>query len=319
MGNRRIDYIDLAKGFGIICIVAVPSGFNCHVFGSLMPMFFVLSGMVFKKYDNYKIFIKRKVKSLLIPFLFFYFFLWISSLAINIVKSGLIDLESHSFVGDLLTGIYLNGPIWFVICVFWCNILYYLVSVIKNEYLKILAVLTITGLGLSLSHFEINNCLDIISACMAIPFFFVGVLFREYDLFSMRFFSVKYSFILGIFIILFEYIISCYSPEFDYSFWIAKASGSYIMFYVLCFLQVIGIILICKNIKMLPLISYCGRNSLIILGVHGLFCYLCYHRERWFGNEWYYDYLQFACCMIFSLLCIPLLKRFYPFFVGVNK
>lgn len=319
MDNQRIDFIDFAKGLGIICIVAFHSGFDCHIFGCLMPMFFVLSGMVFKKYDTPLLFIKRKVRSLLIPFLFFYIFLWISSLIINIVKPGLIDLNGRSFCGDFLTGIYLNGPIWFVICVFWCNLLYYIVSSINNKYLRSLLVLTVLCLGLFLSYFEYNNCLDIISACMAIPFFYFGVYIRESDMFSSKVSNDKYYVAIGLFILLFEYVLSTYSPEYDYSFWLAKASGCYIMFYALCFFQVTGILLIFKRIKKLPFVNYCGRYSLIILGVHCLFCYLSYHRERWFGNEWYYDYLQFAFCMMFSLLWIPLLKHFCPYFIGANK
>ena len=78
--KQRIQYIDLAKGFCILLVVAshilafyrtqlpYDSVLKCF----RMPLYFFLSGVFFKQYENFGGFVKRKINKLLIPFLFFY-------------------------------------------------------------------------------------------------------------------------------------------------------------------------------------------------------------------------------------------------------
>lgn len=67
--NRRID-LDIAKGLGIIMVVwAHASGpLTSYIYQFHMPLFFFISGMLFKDPSNLKMYYIRKMKSLLIPF-----------------------------------------------------------------------------------------------------------------------------------------------------------------------------------------------------------------------------------------------------------
>lgn len=80
--NERISWIDILKGIAIVGVFVGHttgaqfgnvSGFlNVWVYSFHMPLFFFLSGYVFslRKYENYKYFFMRKVKSLIVPMVF---------------------------------------------------------------------------------------------------------------------------------------------------------------------------------------------------------------------------------------------------------
>ena len=84
--NNRLEYIDIAKGIGILLVVFGHSSLVLHIeniwiHSFHMPLFIAISGMVYGfcienlgKYNNSFKFIKNKVVRLLIPFIFFGFF-----------------------------------------------------------------------------------------------------------------------------------------------------------------------------------------------------------------------------------------------------
>lgn len=75
--NESVGYIDLLRGFGIICMVMGHIGFGTlfdkliHCFH--MPMFYIVSGYFYHKPDDGKNYFKRKVNTLLKPYLIFGF------------------------------------------------------------------------------------------------------------------------------------------------------------------------------------------------------------------------------------------------------
>ena len=79
MEPKRINYTDIAKGIGIILVIfghtlrGVPGLVN-FIYSFHVPLFFVISGFFYSpsKNDNTKLFILKKVKTLLIPFFSFY-------------------------------------------------------------------------------------------------------------------------------------------------------------------------------------------------------------------------------------------------------
>ena len=80
MGGR-IDYIDTAKGLCMIFVVFVHIHFYFQndYFGQIclksfyLPLFFLLSGLFFKTYGGFKSFLIRKLNTIVVPFLFFFY------------------------------------------------------------------------------------------------------------------------------------------------------------------------------------------------------------------------------------------------------
>ena len=63
--NNRLTYMDVAKGFGILCVIAGHMGnetINRFVFSFHMPLFFILSCFCFsnKHLSSFKPYIRKK-------------------------------------------------------------------------------------------------------------------------------------------------------------------------------------------------------------------------------------------------------------------
>ena len=140
--SKRIQYIDLARGFCITLVVLF------HIFQSihfhyglvywktlpvfLLPLFFFLSGLFFKEYEGFLGFFLRKVNKLLIPFFFFYI---VTSFALpnilNLLGYTVSDLQMLGISGlwAFLNEDFPNGPLWFLLVLFLINIYFYVILV----------------------------------------------------------------------------------------------------------------------------------------------------------------------------------------------
>ena len=74
--NKRLDYLDVAKGIGILlvilghCQLGRIGRAHSLIYSFHMPLFFFLSGFVYKDYEI-KIFLKKKIRGLLLPVIVF--------------------------------------------------------------------------------------------------------------------------------------------------------------------------------------------------------------------------------------------------------
>lgn len=154
--NKRIDYIDLLRALGIIAMIMGHVGFGgffdkwIHIFH--MPMFFIISGYFFKEQD-YNSLIKKRVKTLLIPYVVF----GIIHLIIYFVRIGGID--SHSFYllfweNTAENGIPIAGALWFLTALFLSEIVFRGVQSIKgSNVVKTLVSLLIAIIGMTCAQY----------------------------------------------------------------------------------------------------------------------------------------------------------------------
>lgn len=72
MEKKRIDYLDIAKGIGIILVlvghISKNDEINRFLYLFHMPLFFIISGMLYKEKNN---FCKKKIRNLIIPYFCF--------------------------------------------------------------------------------------------------------------------------------------------------------------------------------------------------------------------------------------------------------
>lgn len=132
---ERINWIDTAKGYGIICVIighmATP-GMTAWIYSFHIPLFFFLSGYLFNSNYTLNVFLRHKFKSLFIP----YFFL-IIPLVFNELFSyldfgwGWRDLYEE-MVNVIIQKRY--TPLWFVASLFCSNILFYIVNKLIDNY-----------------------------------------------------------------------------------------------------------------------------------------------------------------------------------------
>ena len=92
-----------------------------------MPLYFILSGLFFKQYEGFIGFLKRKTNKLLIPFLFFL-------MTTSVIPYAVInhDLSLKLFFSDMNGPVY-NFAIWFLLCLFEINLLFYLIQLVAGR------------------------------------------------------------------------------------------------------------------------------------------------------------------------------------------
>lgn len=281
----RIEFIDLAKGFCILLVVFhhLQSSTKTHflidqyTMACRMPLYFFLSGLFFKPYENFLGFLIRKTNKLLVPFLFFYITI---SLAIPALLYYYTDIGAR--YADVMTGwdgvwgvwTYKhieNGPVWFLWCLFVMNIYFYAIYYVSQKLprFRVLFIVTVClALGIWGYYMGLPRTRHVYAyldtALTALPFFCMGFLVRKYtDLLTPNCFD-KYLWIaivlLAAYTIYFthgrvRYIDNKYpfNPFFLYT---CGAAG------------LMAIIFLAKKIKRMPIVPYWGHYSIIILVTH---------------------------------------------------
>ena len=82
MTRERFDYIDIAKGIGILMVVwahiMIVGWTHRVIYAFHMPLFFFLSGMLFQrdKYSSFVKFVSKRTKRLLIPYVVYSIVTW---------------------------------------------------------------------------------------------------------------------------------------------------------------------------------------------------------------------------------------------------
>lgn len=147
---KRLDYIDIAKSLGMLTIIwghIIHYGWsNQIVYAFHIPLFFFLSGMVFKaeKYPTVWDLIKKRAKTLLLPYLIFSLATWALWVGMRIVANDSTDYWYplvQTFIAQGSGG-YLrhNLPLWFVSCLFLVEIFYYWINKLPQIYAIVLCI-----------------------------------------------------------------------------------------------------------------------------------------------------------------------------------
>ena len=128
MDKRRELWIDAAKGFSIIFVVMGHSGdaaANHYLSWFRMPLFFLLSGLVFKPIDpgRYLLWAAKRTKGLMTPYFAYGLLIAAVLLLFNLSFKGFAENIARLLYGGLsLTGPY--GVFWFITCLLFTQLLF---------------------------------------------------------------------------------------------------------------------------------------------------------------------------------------------------
>ena len=158
---------------------------NHFVYIFHIPLFFFLSGLVFsrERFGCFKSFIKRKVKTLLIPYFIYSFVTWIiwalfsyfTHAQVNSYWAPLLQTFIAQGSGEFLVH---NGTLWFITCLFVVECLYWWISFFSTvRKLAICTLFAVIGVLMVKSDGLIDFTLlpwNIEVAFMVIVFYAVG-------------------------------------------------------------------------------------------------------------------------------------------------
>lgn len=322
-GKNRIEFIDLAKGVCILLVVFIhccSSGTESSMDVSLkslrMPLYFVLSGLFFSTYGSLYNLVVRKINKMIIPFVFFMVISYMVSYCIDMISGNQITYHiTHNLT---LSRTWWNSPfwpniaLWFLICLFWDNMLFCIISFISSK--KIIQGLLCMGLalvGVLLQHIGKRLPIYVDSAFLSLPFFYFGYLLRKSGILIGS--ASRKELIIATCALLIMIIIPIYSMSYI-DFRSANLSGNIVVAFGLPLFSVVGVLLLCKAIVRLPIISYFGRYSIVILGIHWPIILIASNFSNVLATDW--KYLFYIVLMASMYPLIKFFIKVFPYFTA---
>lgn len=312
--KNRIDYLDLAKAIGITLVVLRHCGISIGIFAMIhMPLFFIISGMFFKEGTTFVVLIKNKTNKLVIPWAFFYI---LGCLFFYVAASIEPDLKNNyfGFFDVFVHRATFNYPIWYLLCLFWVFVMYFVISkIISNQLLRTVVVIVLALCGSLLGHLHIFLPCYIDTALTSLLFFHIGyMMYAKTKVFT---YNKKVDILIGL--VLAAVTILAYlfiNPK----IWLADN-----MINPLCFIfsttGVFALLFLIKHVKVSQSLLYIGKHSLVILCWHNFFQRTMQVLLNQLNINTLYVSLGggvFCCTMFLSILMIPLSLKLIPWFVG---
>ena len=279
-----------------------------------LPLFFVLSGLFFKEYGGYSRLLVKKVNTLLIPFIFFYLGNYLMRDALQLLLPGSVPSEGGGLLDVFRIRLFHNNPLWFLLALFWQHLIFgAIVKLSKKWQVQVLLVAVVGALGWALGHYEVFVPCDVDLGMTELPFFYFGYLLKrtpilypnKYDRYNIVFALVLIGIALSIY-----YLCGRGVPHMSVNVlprpWVVIMCG--------CASFVVAALLICKVIKRVPVVSYVGRYSIIVLCTHMPVSVFVGYLTGKIGLHFYMSSTLFTLLICLGL--IPLFVRFLPWFVA---
>ncbi len=316
MENKRIDFIDVAKGIGIILVVlghlnSAEQPIRNFIYSFHMPLFFLLSGIFFNDKTDIKTLLTKSVNGLLIPYI------------ILVAVDALVYVLMHNFQWDAvefaiktrlisMTGARLritNLPLWFMFSLFFVRILYYFVHRIKA--LEIITIVTgVVVVAVARCFWYPPKCMYIVSL-PCILFYSLGYRLKRYifDLSALK--LNGWGMALSILAFTSLYITSNINECVNiYSY----KYGNFILFYLNGILGSTLVVILSVWLSRIKGISkvltYFGKNSVVIMICHYYLCRIVLPNVFTYLNmgQYLYSYLtQVIITVIIMVLMIPII------------
>lgn len=300
--KKRLEYIDIAKGLGIMLVILshteLWSEAFCRFFRHtttifFMPLFFLLSGLFYKPIN-----IRKRTIRLIKPFLFFYTLTFGLHLYPVLFKGQQFDYND-AFGFLLGRSIEWNGPLWFLISLIFIVIIAQKFVTIKGLLLSML----VTSIIILLKP---TNYYYFASTLLGLSFFITGNIFKEY---FCHFHKWWIYFVTALLVVI-SYLTQPF-PVCGVASFIIKLS--WMDFFSISILSIFTVVGIAQLIEKIPFVNrillYIGENSLIIFATH----LLIYKRMGFLHHEIISP--TFTC--LISLIAVLLVE--IPLIYFLNK
>ncbi|WP_353853887.1 acyltransferase family protein [Bacillus sp. Bos-x628] len=272
--KKRLDWVDAAKGMGILLVVMahvpIPDSLKQFIYSFHMPLFFILSGMMFQSASRPAgPFIQKKAKSLLLPYLYFSIITYVFWFLVTrfFAFKGQTDIDP--FVP--FTGIFIsnadearlthNPAIWFLTTLFLVEILFFFMHrLTKGKPATLISLTVLCGITGYASTLFLHQSLpwNANVALTAVVFYSIGFLAKKW------FVELKTDPTLllctGLFVLI-GYV-QHFNSRVDMR---VNEFGDILIFYVCALLGSAAVIYLSFKFKTSSILTYLGRNSIVIL------------------------------------------------------
>ena len=293
--RKRNDAIDVAKGIGILLVIAGHTLASTYEFSNVeviiysfhMPLFFLISGYCYnqEKYTSFKTFIKARLIHIVCPYLVFCFFSFLLDIVLRCINSGtgtdtiqtIINNFIQIFIAQYSQVMLINVPLWFVTCLLVIQIMYYFIAKLKNRFfiIAIVTVLGILGWYLESGYCPVDTSFlpwNLCSAFFSIGFYAIGNLAKPY--FNRFIFEQKTDKNLGksviiLVVALILAVVCSYIALINGHITIgSRVLNNGVLLYITGVMGTIAVLLISQLIKNSKLLKFFGVNSFNFMACH---------------------------------------------------
>ena len=341
MKEQRTEWIDIAKFIGIISIMAMHSDartkpLDLFTAPYFLNIFYFASGYVYRSGEKFFNFIKKKAKTLLLPWLIFGLFIVLSSHVFSFNEHDSLSTELKWFFVQIRNR---DDHMWFLSTLFLAFIPFYFFAEKSDGSVRSLLlpfVLAICSTGFSyLAPNSIFpwNVKDMPSALPwhlelifpAMFFMAAGYVFRQrleikFDALN----TPKNRWILyGTYLAVFAVMVAVWDR--------LDAGSSAVILYLRSFIGVAAVIALSKTVRINPFISFVGRNTIVYYALNGkMESLLQVILRKIMGNLYPLLLSNQVVSSVFAvaislitavLLIIPtyIINRWFPFILGRTK
>lgn len=271
MRAERIEWIDEAKGIGILLVMFGHCYLHwdfCFWFYSFhMALFFFLSGYTFSRKERYDRFLKKKIQTLLVPYLFFVIVTMLCNGVLAITHGNsydVLDIAKQYLIQNRYT------LLWFITCLFLAEQAMYVLSILNSKYVKNRFWLISFAIALIVFYLyriiiDIDLPWNADLTILGTAFMCLGQWCKNSKCFTTYFAKPKMLLCLGVVVCLIASALNYkYFTKVD---WYSDCWGNPILFVIAAISGIIAVISISmlKNNKILVAV---GKNSLMYYGLH---------------------------------------------------
>mgnify|MGYP005756816169 CR=1 FL=1 len=274
MSTKRIEWIDIVKGFAILLVILGHTEIYHPVFTYIysyhMALFFIMSGWVFsvKKYKNYGEFVISKFKTLIIPYIVFKIF---NDLVYYIYAQLGFVIDNTNYI-DRIIGIILQiretkfeSGLWFLTCLFLIENMYYFMIKYLSEIKKLICVFIVGIVGciyIEMVGYNLPLYIDIALICL--PFFYIGNVLKNINIDISSNKNIIIFIVLHFVAMILNYKLTGKSINIYFN-----TFGYYPLFYIEGIFGSLAVISIIKRTRLKnKWLQYIGKNSLIYYALH---------------------------------------------------
>lgn len=317
------------KTFGMLIIIwghCFPTGLSPFIYSFSVPLFFIISGYLFKQQQTFSLFLKKNFHSIILPYLILCvikdFSYWIKTVD---------DFEAFILSPvAILTGFHtlLDAPgaknLWFVYTLFILKCVIQLCGTGKRA----LTVVTVVSIAASVVY-DIAGCdlrWAVTNSFLAMPYFVVGILFKDaINSRAAMLMGMNRFFLFMIFAIVL--LIVFVTSRFNGAAWMYEGGfgNNIALFYVLGLLGAFAFFVLSvmlDNVR-LKAVSYISIGTIVILQFHRDVYHpigkLIAGLEPGVFGEAVFTLLASAVVLLVFIPVIMLLKRYLPVLIGGRK
>ena len=196
--RERLEYVDIAKGFGILLVVCSHSDaldLMWLMMGMFVPIFYFCSGYTYSNKDTLKDAMMKRARRLLVPYIFFNVVLFVAFWHFSVreffgmiySRYCLYPLDVTPNIKFLTSG---NYPLWFLTSMTITYFLFYLTVYLERFKYVLLSLYAVVSVGLTFSPILLPWSID--TAPLTAIVMYAGMECRRRDLLSISIIPVIY-------------------------------------------------------------------------------------------------------------------------------